>query len=72
MGTVSKEIAVEIMRGNYADDRPLRITKYENAWGGESFGVVFEGDMLDRYSESQYVRNPEIIWEIKNGYQPSF
>lgn len=44
MGTVNRKIADEIVAGKYPEDRAVRIVKYRNAWGGEGYGVIFEGD----------------------------
>lgn len=65
MATVSKEIADEIAAGKYADDEPTRIVKYTNAWGGESYGVTFKGENINRYCESEFVRDPQIYWEAE-------
>jgi hypothetical protein len=63
MSTVNKEIADAIVRGEYAEDRPVKIVKYTNAWGAEAYGVIFEGQDLDKYEESDYVINPVTYWE---------
>jgi hypothetical protein len=63
VGTVSKEIADDIIVGKYDSDKPQRITKYRNQWGGDSYGVVFERENIDKYSVSDFIINPEIIWE---------
>lgn len=65
MGTISKEIADDVIAGKYDEDRPVKIVKYENAWGGESYGLICQGQPLDRYSESNFVRNPVTYWEKK-------
>lgn len=62
MATVSKEIADDIIAGKYDEDKAVKIVKYENAWGGESYGVIFEGQRLDYYAESDYIRNPTLYW----------
>lgn len=63
MATVDKKIADEIAAGMYAEDRPVKIVEYDNAWGGVSYGVIFEGEPLDRYSPSPYIMNPKTYWE---------
>jgi hypothetical protein len=63
MATVDKKIADEIVAGKYAEDMPVKIVKYDNAWGGESYGVIFAGEPLDRYAQSPYVMNPTVYWE---------
>ncbi len=66
MATVSKEMADKLVANNgyYADDaRVYRIVEYTNAWGGESYGLEYEG--LGRYSPSEYIINPKVYWEAK-------
>lgn len=66
MSTVSKEIADAIIAGEYEDDPPaLKIVKYLNAWGGDSYGVIYVGQDPDKYAPSDYIRNPTIYWEPK-------
>lgn len=48
----------------------VRITAYTNAWGNRTYGIVYEAEarmgLLDKYQqETEYIRNPEIIWERK-------
>jgi hypothetical protein len=69
MGTVSKEIAMDIIRGKYSSDRPETIVKYTNAWGGESYGVTFRGEPPGKYMvSSQYIIDPVLVWQIDEGY----
>lgn len=66
MATVSKEIADDIIAGKYPEDEAVKIVKYQNAFNGEdAYGVIFKGDDLDRYKETQFVRNPVTYWEAK-------
>lgn len=71
MGTVSKEIALDIIKGKYAEDQPISITQYDNAWGGKGYGVVFNGEIPTRYAASEYVKNPKQIWHVSEGYTPT-
>lgn len=69
VATVNKKIAMEIIanRGRYADD-PLvhQVVKYQNAWGGESWAILYEQDCLNnRYAPSEYVRSPEVVWSLE-------
>ncbi len=67
MGTVSKQIADDIIKGLYDEDRPLKIVKYTNMFdGGDSYGVINYGDDLNKYAESEFVRNPTLYWEKKS------
>ena len=40
MPTIDKKIADDVIAGKYPEDRPLKIIKYTNQWGGESYGLV--------------------------------
>ena len=67
MGTVSKEIADRIIAGEFPEDEATKITKYTNAWGGESYGVTFHG-MRNVYAEpSEFIINPTLYWSKENG-----
>jgi len=63
MGTITKEIADDVIAGKYEEDRPVKIVKYENAWGGEGYGLICEGQNPERYAASEFVRNPVTYWE---------
>lgn len=65
MGTIDKTIADRVIAGEFDSDKPLRIVKYTNNWGGESYGLVCKGERLDRYAASDFVHNPTIYWEKK-------
>jgi len=67
MGTISKKIADDVIAGKYDDDRPQKIVKYTDAWGGEAYGLICEGQDPNRYRESEFVRSPEVYWERKDG-----
>lgn len=56
----------EIIAGEgYYKTDPLckKIVQYTNAWGGTAYGLIYEGMPDDLYAESEYVRNPQTIWE---------
>lgn len=63
MGTVSKKIADDVIAGKYDDDMPIKIVKYQDAWGGEAYGLVTIRDDPDRYAASEFVINPTVYWE---------
>jgi hypothetical protein len=65
MSTVDKITADKIIAGKYPEDRCIKIVKYTNAWGGESYGAIFHGDSLDKYKASDFVINPVLYWEKK-------
>lgn len=62
MGTINKQIADDVIAGKYAKDHPVKIVKYTNAWGGESYGLICKGQPLDTYRESNFVINPSTYW----------
>lgn len=63
MGTVSKQIADDVIAGKYEDDRPVKIIKYTDAWGGEAYGLVCAHEDPNRYAASAYVINPTLYWK---------
>lgn len=63
MGTISQKIADDVIAGKYDDDHPVKIIKYDNNWGGESYGLICEGENPRRYDASQFVKNPTVYWE---------
>lgn len=69
MPTVNKAIADRCIAGNgyYPGDhiRVIRVTEYDNAYGGVSYGLDYEGTLGRPYSESEFVRNPRVYWEAK-------
>lgn len=67
MPTVDKELADRLVarNGRYADDDPVySIIEYDNAWGGVGYGINYTPH--NRYTESEYVRNPRVYWERKD------
>lgn len=68
MGTVSKNIADDIIAGKYeeSDGWPIRIVEYTNMFnGGLSYGVEFNERDRGKYSPSRAVINPRVYWEHK-------
>lgn len=75
MATIDKEFADNLARhqGYFNGDdvqspdnpRCVLIIEYDNAWGGKGYGCVFEGER-NRYTPSEYVRNPIVYWEYKS------
>jgi hypothetical protein len=65
MPTVGQKIADELVaaRGRYpGNPRVVMIIEYDNAWGGRSYGLIYKGQALDRYRETDYVRKPRVYW----------
>lgn len=50
-----------------APDNPrcVKIVQYTNSFGKITHGVMFQGDDLDKYRASEFVRNPSVKWEYK-------
>ena len=69
MATVDKALAEQIIAqdGYYADDpRVMQVVKYENAFGGYSWAILYALDVaINRYAASDYVRNPQVMWSAK-------
>lgn len=72
MSTVDRAFADRIVAGggwidgdsnNELGDNPrvTLIVKYQNFWGNEAFGLVFEGQR-NKYAQSPYVRGPVEYW----------
>lgn len=47
--------------------RATKIVEYVNGWGGTAYGVVMATDRdQSKYErESDFIRNPRVIWEPK-------
>lgn len=76
MATIdSKDFVDNIIRNNGfyngddedAPDNPrcVKIVEFINMGGRIAWGVMFEGDNLNKYAASEFVRNPRTIWEYK-------
>ena len=66
MSTISREIAEQIAAddGYFMDDpRVLKVVKYENAWGGESWAIVYPHQNPMMYEESHACKNVTVLWE---------
>ncbi len=62
----SKELVDEIIASNgvYQDDPPVQsIVEYTNAWGRPCYGLNYSS--RDDYTETEFVRNPKIIFVRK-------
>jgi len=69
MATIDKELAFEIIAANgyFLDDpRVVRVVKYQNQFGGESYAVIYTGEDRDRYHKSPACRDVVIVWEAKS------
>jgi hypothetical protein len=73
MATVDKSFADNLVKHNgyYNGDsdnsmgdnaRCIEITEYDNAFGGISYGITFEG-RVNVYTPSEFVRNPRCYWK---------
>ena len=75
MSTINgKEIIDKIIAGNgyYPGDEGsppvVRIIRYTNKWGAVAYGTETPKE-AGRYKASEYVNDPELIWEMKNWEQ---
>ena len=67
MATVGKTLADKIIANNgyYADDpRVARVIEYTNMAGVQDFAIEYPHER-GRYRESEFARNPKVIWEAK-------
>jgi hypothetical protein len=69
MATVNEEIVADVIAndGWYPGD-PMRVVKcvrYDNAFGGKSWAIVYEGENKNRYEESEFCQNVVTLWEAK-------
>ena len=63
MSTINERVAAAIMRGEYEEDEPVMLVRYNNIFSDElSYGLICLGDPLDKYKASIFVMNPEKIW----------
>jgi len=69
MSTIDHKWIIDlIIEGNgiYPGDEGLppvvKIVEYTNAWDKQTYGTICEGQPLDLYRETQFVRNPKTIW----------
>jgi hypothetical protein len=71
MATISsKKIVDELIMadGLYPGDnrRVWKIVCYQNAFDGQlAYGLIYEGESPERYAASDFIRNPQVIWEYK-------
>ena len=70
MSTINDEkIVNQIIEGNGIypgdEDMPIvKIVKYQNRFNGkDAYGLIYKGDRLDMYQETEFVNNPQTIWE---------
>jgi hypothetical protein len=64
MATVNKDMADRIIAndGYYPDDpRVFRVVEYTDIGGKQAYGIEYEHE-LGKYCESEYVRDPKVIW----------
>lgn len=72
MATIdNKKIIDELIAndGYYEDDKRIyKIVEYTNMYGVRTWGVTWisNKDREKYLIESEFIRNPKVIWEIKN------
>ena len=73
MATVnSRRIVDQIIQGNgYYDDedpRVVKIVQYRNVFnGGIAYGLIYQGEDLNRYHTAEACLSPVTIWEVTPG-----
>jgi hypothetical protein len=67
MSTVCLEIAERIAAGEFDSDGPTSIILYDNAWGGQGYGVIFRGQFPEKYAPSPFIKNPRVWWTKEGG-----
>lgn len=76
MATVdSKEFVDNVIKHNGfyngddedAPDNPrcIKIVEYTNMGGAQAWGLIFQGERLNRYDASPYITDSKTIWEYK-------
>lgn len=68
MSTISQEIAEQMIanEGRYMDDSQCsKIVRYDNAFGGTSWAVVYPNEYQMRYEESPACANVITLWSAK-------
>lgn len=63
MATINEETANKIMAGEYGEDQPRFIVKYDDMFGGKAWAVLFASDDPLRYHESAACNNVEFVWK---------
>jgi hypothetical protein len=47
------------------DIRVVKIVEYKNSFnGGLAYGLIYEGENLDRYNPSPFIIDPRVIWQV--------
>ena len=65
MSTISKEIAQQIIHNNGyypGDPQYYAVLTYTSAWNSECYAIVHNRADLSRYTPTEYVRSPKVIW----------
>ena len=73
MATIDKHLADHLIArdGCYpGDPRAARIIEYINAAGVKAYAVEYECER-GRYSPSEYVRSPRVLWDAKQKKSPA-
>ena len=72
MATISnRQVVDEVIRmnGKFGDDpQVVAIVEYNNMFNGNpAWGLIYEGEDINRYHESPACHNPRTIWEFGIG-----
>lgn len=73
MGTIAKQIADDIIAGNYPKDKCVKIVTYNNMFdGGLTFAAVFAHENICRYEASPACSNVQTYWLLGKGINPNW
>lgn len=68
MGTISKDIAINMINGKHPTDRTAKIVTYNNMFdGGLTFANVYEYEDLLKYEHSPACHNVQTVWTAWGG-----
>lgn len=68
MGTISKNIAKDVINGKYPEDNTAKIVTYNNMFdGGLTFATVYEHEDFLKYERSGACSNVQTVWLSTGG-----
>jgi hypothetical protein len=69
MATVDQTTADKVASGKFKSDRIVRIVRYENQFDGAFAYGLETAEEIGRYENSPACRNPQVYWELSQGYK---
>lgn len=68
MGTISKQIADDIIAGKYPEDECTKIVTYNNMFnGGLTYAAIFRHENQNKYEQSPACHNVKTYWTLEKG-----